>query len=60
VEEISNLLDKYQEDTGHDVPIHVDGASGCMICPFATPDVKFGFDVPRVKSINTYCPKGSP
>jgi hypothetical protein len=56
VMEVSNLLDKYQEDTGLDIPIHVDGASGAMFCPFATPSVKFGFEVPRVKSINTYLP----
>lgn len=28
-----------------------------MFCPFATPSVKFGFEIPRVKSINTYFPK---
>ncbi|OLL25120.1 Glutamate decarboxylase [Neolecta irregularis DAH-3] len=39
--------------TGIDIPIHVDGASGAMFAPFAHPSVKFGFDIPRVKSINT-------
>ena len=56
VAEVADLLDKYQEETGIDVPIHVDGASGAMFCPFATPSVKFGFEIPRVKSINTYRP----
>jgi glutamate/tyrosine decarboxylase-like PLP-dependent enzyme len=55
--EVSNLLDKYQEETGLDICIHVDGASGAMFSPFATPSVKFGFEIPRVQSINTYLPK---
>ena len=53
---MADLLDEYQEETGIDIPIHVDGASGAMLCPFATPNVKFGFEIPRVKSINTYFP----
>jgi len=53
VAQVAELLDKYQEETGLDIPIHVDGASGAMFCPFATPSVKFGFEIPRVKSINT-------
>jgi glutamate decarboxylase len=54
VEEVAKLLDEYEKETGIDVPIHVDGASGALFCPFATPSVKFGFEIPRVKSINTY------
>jgi glutamate decarboxylase len=54
VEEVSKLLDEYEKETGIDIPIHVDGASGAMFCPFATPSVKFGFTIPRVKSINAY------
>lgn len=54
VQAVSDILDKYQNETGIDIPIHVDGASGAMLCPFATPSVKFGFEIPRVKSINTY------
>jgi len=57
VQQVSDILDKYQEETGIDIPIHVDGASGAMFCPFTTPSVKFGFEIPRVKSINTYPPK---
>jgi glutamate decarboxylase len=56
VEEVAALLDKYQEETGLDIPIHLDGASGAMFSPFATPSVKFGFEINRVKSINTYRP----
>lgn len=52
VEKVAELLDEYEKETGIDVPIHVDGASGGLFCPFATPSVKFGFQIPRVKSIN--------
>src|ERR1700761_149676 len=34
VEQISNILDEYEEKTGVDIPIHVDGASGAFIAPF--------------------------
>ena len=50
---MSKLLDEYQRKTGIDIPIHVDGASGAMVAPFATPDLKWSFDIERVKSINT-------
>ncbi|KAL0575222.1 glutamate decarboxylase gad1 [Marasmius crinis-equi] len=53
VQELSDLLDQLQKDTGLDIPIHVDGASGAFIAPFAYPSLKWSFDVPRVVSINT-------
>jgi glutamate decarboxylase len=53
VAEISDALDKLQERTGLDVPIHVDGASGGMIAPFLDPDLLWDFRLPRVASINT-------
>ena len=53
VEQVSQILDKYEKDSGNDVPIHVDGASGAMFAPFAHPDVIWDFKLPRVKSINT-------
>jgi len=56
VEEVAKMLDQYEKDTGIDVPIHVDGASGALFCPFATPSVNFGFEMERVKSINVYVP----
>lgn len=46
-------MDNLQERTGLDIPIHVDGASGAFIAPFAYPQLKWSFDVPRVVSINT-------
>ncbi len=37
VAQIAAALDKIQADTGLDVKIHVDGASGAMIAPFCQP-----------------------
>ncbi len=34
VEEISKILDDYEEKTGNDIPIHVDAASGGFVAPF--------------------------
>ena len=53
VEEMARLLDEYEAETGVSVPIHVDGASGGFIAPFATPNLKWDFRIPRVVSINT-------
>jgi glutamate decarboxylase len=51
--ELSQALDKLQEDTGLDVDIHVDGASGAFLAPFCAPDIVWDFRIPRVKSIST-------
>ena len=53
VAEICAALDEYQQRTGHDIPVHVDGASGAMIAPFCDPDLEWDFRLPRVASINT-------
>ncbi|KAI1631275.1 pyridoxal phosphate-dependent transferase [Biscogniauxia mediterranea] len=56
VEEISKILDEYEEKTGHNIPIHVDAASGGFVAPFTYAQAggpKWNFDLPRVKSINT-------
>ncbi len=53
VKEISDALDKLQNDTGLDIPIHVDGASGGFLAPFIDPELLWDFRLPRVKSINT-------
>jgi glutamate decarboxylase len=50
--EISQELDKLQAEQGHDVPVHVDGASGGFVAPFLQPDLEWDFRVPRVASIN--------
>ena len=53
VEAMSRALDQLEADTGLDVGIHVDGASGAFLAPFCAPDVVFDFRLPRVKSIST-------
>lgn len=53
VEEISKALDRLENETGLDIPIHVDGASGGFIAPFIQPDLVWDFRLARVKSINT-------
>lgn len=53
VKEMADLLDEYEAKTGISVPIHVDGASGGFIAPFATPKHVWDFRIPRVVSINT-------
>jgi glutamate decarboxylase len=52
VEEICAALDKLAADGGPDVPVHVDGASGGFVAPFAQPDLVWDFQLPRVHSIN--------
>lgn len=53
VKAVSDALDKLQKDTGLDIPIHVDGASGGFIAPFLQKEILWDFRLPRVKSINT-------
>lgn len=53
VKEVNDALDKLQADTGLDIPIHVDGASGGFLAPFCAPDIEWDFRLPRVKSINS-------
>jgi glutamate decarboxylase len=53
VKAVSDALDKLQKDTGLDIPIHVDGASGGFLAPFCAPELEWDFRLPRVKSINT-------
>ncbi|MCK8468928.1 glutamate decarboxylase [Microbacterium sp. KSW4-16] len=50
---IAAALDEIQRDTGLDIPIHVDGASGAMIAPFLQPDLVWDFRLERVHSIST-------
>ena len=52
IAEICAALDQLQADTGLDVPVHVDGASGAFVAPFIDPDVVWDFRLPRVQSIN--------
>jgi glutamate decarboxylase len=52
VREIAAALDKLQQDTGLDIPLHVDGASGGFVAPFIQPELEWDFRIPRVQSIN--------
>src|SRR4051794_40220128 len=52
VEEICAALDAFEEKSGIDVPVHVDGASGGFVAPFVDPDLVWDFRLPRVASIN--------
>ncbi len=52
VAEIAAELDRIQEETGLDVPIHVDAASGGFVAPFLHQDLVWDFRLERVSSIN--------
>jgi len=52
VKAVHDALDQLQKDTGLDVSMHVDGASGGFLAPFCAPDLLWDFRLPRVKSIN--------
>ena len=45
-------LEAYRVRTGHDVGIHVDGASGGFVVPFLWPDMKADFRLQHVVSMN--------
>ena len=53
VAEIAAALDQLQADTGLDIDLHVDGASGAFLAPFCAPDVLWDFRLPAVKSISS-------
>ena len=52
VAQIAETLDGLQVETGLDIPIHVDAASGGFIAPFVQPELLWDFRLPRVRSIN--------
>ena len=52
IADICQALDRLQEETGLDIPVHVDGASGAFIAPFLDPELMWDFKLPRVSSIN--------
>ncbi|OAQ26233.1 glutamate decarboxylase [Linnemannia elongata AG-77] len=52
VQGMSDELDRIHDEKGWDIPIHVDAASGGFIAPFAFPNLKWSFELDRVKSIN--------
>jgi len=52
VKEICDALDAFQAETGIDVPVHVDGASGAFVASFVDQELEWDFRLPRVASIN--------
>ena len=52
IQEICQALDDFEERTGIDVPVHVDGASGAFVAPFVDEELEWDFRLPRVASIN--------
>jgi glutamate decarboxylase len=52
VAEICAALDRLQAETGLDIPVHVDGASGAFVAPFIDQDLAWDFRLERVASIN--------
>ncbi|KAF3530914.1 hypothetical protein DY000_02042581 [Brassica cretica] len=52
VKTLNDLLAEKNAETGWDVAIHVDAASGGFIAPFLYPDLEWDFRLPWVKSIN--------
>ena len=52
ISEINDLLVRIKAEKGWDIPLHVDGASGGFIAPFAHPDFEFDFRLEQVWSIN--------
>ena len=53
VKGINDALEKLNTETGWEVPLHVDGASGGFIAPFLDPQLEWDFRLKWVKSINT-------
>ncbi|MEL6891725.1 MAG: glutamate decarboxylase [Actinomycetota bacterium] len=49
---VNELLVRVKRERGWDIPIHVDGASGGFIAPFAHPDHQWDFRLEQVRSIN--------
>ena len=53
IQRLNSALLTLKNDTGLDIPIHVDGASGAMVAPFVFPSVEWDFRLEQVRSINT-------
>jgi len=52
IAELCAALDDLREQTGLDIPVHVDAASGGFVAPFLDPDLIWDFRLKRVVSIN--------
>ena len=49
---LARALDQVERDTGLNIPIHVDGASGGFVAPFIQRELEWDFVIERVRSIN--------
>lgn len=52
VEQLNDALETLNARTGWNVPLHVDAASGGFVAPFCSPELRWDFRLPWVKSIN--------
>ncbi|MGV1037030.1 MAG: glutamate decarboxylase [Candidatus Nanopelagicales bacterium] len=52
IEQIHDAVVASNQETGWNIPIHVDAASGGFVAPFIHPDLKWDFRLPNVVSIN--------
>jgi glutamate decarboxylase len=52
IENIHEALLKQNKETGWEIPMHIDAASGGFVAPFLHPHLKWDFRLPLVKSIN--------
>ena len=43
VKAVHEALDKLQQETGLDIPMHVDSASGGFLAPFCASDIEWDF-----------------
>jgi glutamate decarboxylase len=53
VKGLNKALEKYNSQTGHDISIHVDAASGGFVAPFLQPKLEWDFRLKWVASINS-------
>ena len=47
VKAVADALDVLEQETGLDIPMHVDGASGGFLAPFCSPNLVWDFRIPR-------------
>ncbi len=52
IEALHDLLVASNAETGWEVPLHIDAASGGFVAPFIHPDLRWDFRLPNVVSIN--------
>ena len=52
IEAIHDAVIASNAETGFEVPLHVDAASGGFVAPFLHPDLRWDFRLPMVRSIN--------